>query len=369
MDKNIFFITIVVICFFIFFIIKHIAFKNSIIKDLTVSTSFSHLALIAIAYFLGTSSLVHLVWAAPLTLMVLFVSYWVLRNKLRNHFSIINGQMNLLKAGHIRLSINKETIKNDEIGELLMLLNEHQVALQEIVDKLQKMSDKVLETGEGLASDSENLAGVTSQQASSLEEVSLSVEEMSSSLMQNTENLNQAEAINQIAFDKIYKAGEQSIKSVEANRTIVDKVKIINDIVLQTNLLALNAAVEAARAGEYGRGFAVVAAEVRKLAENSKKAASEIITLTHDAFALSENAGQNLIEAMSEIERLAAFNKEVKNAGEEMSSGANHINISIQQLNEIAQQNAHTSENLSLKAVELKLNAANLKESMNYFKN
>jgi len=193
------------------------------------------------------------------------------------------------------------------------------------------------------------------------------MEEMAANIKQNAENAATTEKIARQSAADAQSSGDAVRQAVKAMQTIAEKIVIVQEIARQTDLLALNAAVEAARAGEHGRGFAVVASEVRKLAERSQAAATEISTLSGQTVDAAANAGQMLGKLVPDIQRTAELVEEITAACREQDIGASQVNLAIQQLDKVTQQNAAAAEETSATSVELASQAEQLQSAIGYF--
>lgn len=132
-----------------------------------------------------------------------------------------------------------------------------------------------------------------------------------------------------------------------ASERVGDFVEAVSRIARQTNLLALNAAIEAARAGEHGRGFAVVAEEVRKLAEESGRAAKEIAATIADVRENIASAVQSMAEGEREVRGVGEIAGEANTALSAMLEGISRIAALIADVTAVSRDQSGTMRQLA----------------------
>ncbi|NDW05584.1 methyl-accepting chemotaxis protein [Jiella pacifica] len=257
---------------------------------------------------------------------------------------------------------------NDEISDVLVTLNRMVEKLREVVGDVASASRNVASGSEEMSATAEQLSQGATEQASSTEEVSASMEQMAANIKQSADNAAQTEAIAKRSATDAIASGEAVAGAVAAMKTIAEKIMVVQEIARQTDLLALNAAVEAARAGEHGRGFAVVASEVRKLAERSQAAATEISGLSGNTVRAAQQAGDMLAKLVPDIQSTAKLVEEISSSSSEQTVGAGQVNSAIQQLDKVTQQNTAAAEEMSSTAEELASQAEQLAGAISYFK-
>ncbi|WP_062014515.1 methyl-accepting chemotaxis protein [Aureimonas sp. AU4] len=261
-----------------------------------------------------------------------------------------------------------EASATDEIGDLLRAMNAMSVKLGEVAATVTNSSNQVAVGSSQSAATAEQLSSGSSEQAAASEEASAAIEQMAANVRQNADNAGQTEKMAAQASANAQKTGTAVAASVEAMRTIAQKITVVQEIARQTDLLALNAAIEAARAGVHGKGFAVVASEVRKLAERSQEAAQEIGRLSSQTLLTSEEAGQMLDALVPDISRTAELVSEISAACREQAVGVDQINQAIQQLDQVTQSNSGAANEMAATAAQLSAEAMRLERSAGFFK-
>lgn len=242
------------------------------------------------------------------------------------------------------------------------------VKLRDVIGETTQAAQNVATGSEQLSSGTEELSQGATEQASSTEQAAASMEEMAANIKQTADNADQTEKIARQSSKDAEASGEAVRRAVSAMQTIAEKITIVQEIARQTDLLALNAAVEAARAGDHGRGFAVVASEVRKLAERSQSAASEISELSMETFEVASEAGEMLTKLVPDIKRTADLVSEISAACREQDAGASQVNLAIQQLDKVTQQNATASAEMASISEELAAQAEQLQSTVSMFR-
>jgi methyl-accepting chemotaxis protein len=274
-----------------------------------------------------------------------------------------------IAKGDLTLVLHEANLRrSDEFGVLARAFKDMQDSLTEIVGSVQTAVGQVAAGSEQISTTSQQMSQGATEQAASAEEVSSSTEELAATIKQNTDNSLATEQISQKAAVDAAEGGKAVGEAVAAMKVIANKIDIIDEIARQTNLLALNAAIEAARAGDAGKGFAVVASEVRKLAERSQTAASEITTLSATTVASAAKAGEIIGRIVPDIRKTADLVQEISSASREQASGSDQIGKAMVQLDTVIQQNASASEEMASMAEELSGQAVQLSETMSFFK-
>jgi methyl-accepting chemotaxis protein len=256
----------------------------------------------------------------------------------------------------------------DEIGDVLAHVNTMIERLRGVIGDANSASENVSSGSLQLSSTAEQMSQGATEQAAAAEEASASMEQMAANIKQSADNAAQTEKIARQSAKDAEVSGEAVNRAVQAMQTIAEKITIVQEIARQTDLLALNAAVEAARAGEHGRGFAVVASEVRKLAERSQTAATEIGAVSSETVKAAQSAGAMLAALVPDIRKTAELVSEISAACREQDIGASQINLAIQQLDQVTQQNASASEQMSATSEELAAQSEELQASIAYFR-
>lgn len=243
----------------------------------------------------------------------------------------------------LRAAMRENEGKKQCLTSVLTEVNE----LLQHMTKLDYVRDMIL--------DAEHQAELIGHIAASSEEMTAATEDISSYVEKSNGNLKKAMTETESVLSRVestFSDLEKNIEEIYGVKKIMSEVNeetdkinelvhVIKSVADQTNLLSLNASIEAARAGEHGRGFAVVADEIKKLAQSTKEQVEFIRRIV-------DGLNGKILEASSEMDRVAAQFQSSRTSIEEATGGIFTINGMMRSVEEsFSSISANTEEQIA----------------------
>ncbi len=271
------------------------------------------------------------------------------------------------EVGHGNLVVSIEDSYTDEIGQLLHELRNMEERLGHTLLTTRETIDSVKGESLEISTAIEQVSEGANKQAATMEEISSAMGEIEAQAKQISSNANDTKGIAKEAATYASNAGIVFSQTITVLRDITEQISIVKDIARQTNILALNAAVEAARAGESGKGFSVVANEVKKLAERSHISAEAIGKLSSRSFEVGKQADEMLHKLIESSQKSAQLMEQVSMSALEQTQSVSEINKAIVEVDNVIQQNAAFTEEMSATAGALVSRTEELRSQIEYF--
>ena len=268
-------------------------------------------------------------------------------------------------------SINSLAVKlgedNKSFGAYFDTLAENIASINQAVEDIAQGAASQASDTETVSRQVKELEYVIDKENSSvvqLEQAVTLMTDYSGSAVDNIEKLSDISGKTNLAIEFVNAQTQETNSSVENIQRAID---VITNIAEQTSLLSLNASIEAARAGEQGKGFAVVAEEIRKLADESNKSASEINEAVTRLIANSGLSVEKMEDVSQDVQEQAKCLKDTREAFENLYKEIKSVeevsgSISLQ-TDKLAELKTSVSDSINSLASVVEENAASAQET------